>query len=74
MSGTERHLFRGKPGFKTYYRIGVVYSKRAPQFATYEEVGQAFNLTKQNAYTACVVALGKLLYRLVHAVGRDAEL
>jgi len=72
LNGTERSLFRGKPGFRTYYRIGVVYSKHAAWFATYEEIGRAFGITKQNAYTECVVALGKALYHLIHSIEAES--
>lgn len=62
---------RLKPGFQTYYSIGVEFSKRLPAFCTYAEVAREFGITKQNAYTASVLALGKLVYGVALAVQRE---
>lgn len=58
----------------TYYQIGVMTQARLPKFSTLDRIGREFGLTRQNAYTASVVALGKLIYRLVHQVGEIPEL
>lgn len=69
-----RNLFLAKPTFATYYRIGVIASKRIPAHKTYAEVGHSLGITKQCAYTESVVALGKLLYLFVHYLGEAPEL
>jgi hypothetical protein len=70
----KRSLFRMPPGWKTYYQIGVAAQRRLPKHSTLDQVGRRFGLTRQNAYTASVVALGKFLYRLVHEIGEVPEL
>lgn len=51
-----------KPGFRTYYKLGVQLSKQMPTVHTYVQIGKLFGISKQNAYTEAVVALGKLAY------------
>lgn len=70
----KRNPFTWPPGFKTYYAIGVVASKRAATFCTLEQVGRELGISKQNAYTETVLALGKLLYHTVKAVKEIPEL
>ena len=53
-----------EPGFQTYYDIGVIVSKQLPKNMTLEAIGRHFGMTKQNTYTASVLALGKFCYRL----------
>jgi hypothetical protein len=52
------------PCWTTYYQLGVEASKHLPAFSSFVAIGRAFGITKQNAYTECVVALGKLVYRM----------
>lgn len=72
--GVRENPFLWRPGFTTYYTIGVIYSKRVATFKTLEEVARELEITKQNAYTETVLALGKLLYHTVKAVGEIPEL
>ena len=77
MSGSRRRAiqkrdpWKEKPGFVTYYDIGVEVSKLLPARATFKEIGAELGITSQNAYTETVVALGKVCYGLRHL--RDKE-
>jgi hypothetical protein len=44
--------------------LGVQFQKELPRYCTLSEVARVFGLTRQNAYTASMIALGKLIYRL----------
>ena len=70
----RRNPFRSEAGFATYYEIGVVAAKRLPAFHSYAEVGRELGITKQNAYTESVLALGKLLYRIARIIREVPEL
>lgn len=50
----------------TYYRLGVIAQRQLPVFRSFEEVGRAVGVTKQNAYTEVVVALGKVVFAMRH--------
>ena len=56
--------WRCKPGFLTYYDLGVEVNKVLPKFKTLKECGRELGITKQNAYTESVLALGKLCFAL----------
>lgn len=60
----KRDPWREKPGWVTYYDLGVSVSRQLPAHKTFVEIGAALGITKQNAYTEAMVALGKLCYRL----------
>ena len=53
-----------KPGFTECYRLGVTLSKELDPVCTYEQIAAAIGVTKQNAYTEVVLALGKLGFML----------
>lgn len=72
--GGQTNPLRWKPGWQTYYTIGHRAQKRLPKFKTLEEIGQELGISKQNAYTETLVALGKFLYHLVRAVGEIPDL
>lgn len=55
---------RAKAGFATYYALGVRFAKYLEPHTTFEDIGAALGVTKQNAYTETVVALGKLVHRI----------
>lgn len=69
---SNRIVGTAKPSWSVCYRIGVEYQRRLHPRYTLEEVGSAFGLTKQNAYTATVLALGKLIYLVRRKVGHDS--
>ena len=47
-----------------YCSIGVPIVSQWPALNTFEDVGKAVGLSKQNAYWESVIAIGKLVYRL----------
>ena len=66
--GSLRWPFVGAPGrsgWRAPYRVGVELSKDLEGVATYDEIGRELGLTKQNAYTLTMVALGKLAIALL---------
>jgi hypothetical protein len=56
--------FRLKPGWRTFYRLGVEYNAKLPAHNTWGVVARYLGCSKQNAYTAGMLALGKLIYFL----------
>ncbi len=56
------------PTFSNYLRIGVEFKSKLPAHKSFGEIGKALGITKQNAYTETIVALGKLIYRLREAI------
>lgn len=64
------HLRPGvSPNWSTRYRVGVALNKHLEHFCTLEELGAELGITKQNAYTESVLALGALacaLYVRMH--------
>jgi hypothetical protein len=66
--------FLWPPQFVTYYTIGHRVQHRMPKFHTLDEVAKELGTTRQNAHTACLVTLGKFLYRLVKHVGETPDL
>lgn len=48
-----------KPSWTTYYRMGVELNKRLHPIRTFDEIALILGVTKQNAYTEAVLALGK---------------
>ena len=53
-----------QPSFMELYRLGARISKQLETFCTLEEVAAELGITRQNAYTETVIALGKLVYAL----------
>jgi hypothetical protein len=62
--GKPRDPWREKSGWVTFYDLGVLVSRSLPAHKTYREIGAAFGITKQNAYTEAMIALGKVCYQL----------
>lgn len=52
------------PTWSERYKLGVELSKSLDPVRTFEEVGAELGITKQNAYTETVLALGTLGWRL----------
>ena len=52
------------PTFSVRYRVGVAVSKELDSFCTYEEIADQFGITKNNAYSLAVTALGALVCEL----------
>lgn len=73
-SGLKRSPFLWPPGFRTYYDIGKRAQGRLPKNHTLREIGRRMGVSHQNAYTESVLALGKLLYRLVQKIGEVPDL
>ena len=63
MKANRRIEFR-KAGWQTYYWLGVEAAKHLDVRKSFVEIGKAFGMTKQNANTACLVALGKVVYAM----------
>ena len=53
-----------QPSFTELYRLGARVSKQLEKFCTLEEVAAELGITRQNAYTETVIALGKLVHAL----------
>lgn len=60
-----------RPNWTTYYRLGREFSKELEAVMTLDEIGARFGLSRQNTYTLCVVALGKLVYGLQQLTAND---
>jgi hypothetical protein len=69
-----RELFMRKPGFLTYYTIGAIYAKRLPPAMGLKEISLSLGMSTQKVSICSHVALGKLIYGLVHSVGETPEL
>ncbi|WP_421793435.1 hypothetical protein [Hydrocarboniphaga effusa] len=66
---------RPRFSFKQKYSLGVELSRQLEPVCTLEELGAAIGVTKQNAYTESVLALGTLALLLMQMLGRTrAEL
>lgn len=59
-----RPTSRREPNFLEKYRLGAKLAKHLDPLCTLEEVGAQLGISKQNAYTESVVALGKLAWKL----------
>jgi hypothetical protein len=61
--------------WSTYYRLGscAMRTVALDYPHTLDEVGRSLRLTRQNAWTACALTLGKFIYRLAALVG-DAQM
>lgn len=53
-----------KPSWTERYKLGVELSKELDTYCTLDEVAAEIGTTRQNAYTATVLALGTLAFRL----------
>lgn len=51
------------------YRIGAELARQLDPVKTYEEIAQELGISKQNAYTMTVLALGKLAIGLKQRLG-----
>lgn len=60
----HRRIDFRKPGWQTYYWLGVQAAQHLDVRKSFVEIGKEFGMTKQNANTACLVALGKVVYEL----------
>lgn len=54
-------------GWKTFYNLGVEMNQQMVPFRSWEQVGKALGVSKQNAYTEGVLALGKLAHAIYRA-------
>jgi hypothetical protein len=67
---TDNRPFRGpapappRLNWTTIYRIGCAMNARIDHYNTLQEIADELGITKQNAYTETVVALGKLVCEL----------
>lgn len=57
------------PSWSQRYRLGVELNKQMEHFATLQEVADELGITKQNAYTETVLALGTLILLLRDRLG-----
>lgn len=65
-----QHLLRKPaPTFSVCYALGVALNQHIDTECTLEELGLVLGVSKQNAYTASVLALGKLAWLLARRVG-----
>ncbi len=62
-----------RPTWTERYRLGVQLSKELDTYCTLEEIAVELGTTKQNAYTASVLALGTLAIGLQQKFGGSAE-
>lgn len=62
------------PGWAQRYRLGVELNPHMPHVATLQEVANELGITKQNAYTETVLALGHFVYRLRERIGVPVNL
>lgn len=53
-----------RPSWAVYHQLGVTISRHLDPNHTYEEIGAAVGLSKQQAYHEAMVALGKVAYQL----------
>lgn len=70
---TPRALFKQEPSFTTHYTIGHVYAKRLQPVMGVQEIAAKLNISHQRVANESYVALGKLIYGLVHTVGEIPE-
>lgn len=56
------------PNWTTRYRLGVKLNKQMEHVMTLDEVAAELGITKQNAYTETVLALGTLAWHLKRAL------
>jgi hypothetical protein len=63
MAPKRRMDFR-RPCWNTFYWLGVEANNLLEPVHSYVEIGRAFGVTKQNAFTECMVALGKVVFAL----------
>lgn len=52
------------PTWSQLYRLGAEANRQMDHYCTLQELGDALGLTKQNAYTESVHALGTLIWRV----------
>lgn len=52
------------PNWTTRYRVGAILAQHMDTLCTLDELGAELGITKQNAYTESVVALGTLVCKL----------
>jgi hypothetical protein len=62
--GHATNSSRKAPGFTVRYQLGVELARHLDPVCGYEEIGAALGITKQNAYTETMLALGHLGLRL----------
>lgn len=60
----NRRIDFRQPTWQTFYWLGLEASKHLDVRKSFVEIGQAFGMTKQNANTACLVALGKVVFAM----------
>lgn len=60
----RRRIDFRRPSFSSFYWLGVEASRGLDARATWSDIGRSVCLSKQNAYTAGMVALGKVVYEL----------
>ena len=60
---------RRPPKWTERYKLGAQMNQHLDHFCTLEELGAALGVTKQNAYTESVLALGTLAWRLSERLG-----
>lgn len=61
----EAPAIRRKPNWTQRYRLGVELNRSMEPVCTLEQVAAELGITKQNAYTETVLALGTLAFRLM---------
>lgn len=67
-----RKVRSGRPAnWTTRYRVGVVLNRQMEPQCTLEQLATELGITKQNAYTETVLALGSLACRLHVDLGLD---
>ena len=64
----------GAPCFADRIRLGVEMSKYLDTDCTYEEIGIELGITKQNAYTEVMLALGTLVWLLRRHFGINQKI
>ena len=57
-----------KPTWLEYHLLGEKTAQDLDAGFTFQEIGDELGMSKQQAYHECMVALGKLVYRLKQAV------
>lgn len=57
-----------EPNWTTFYDLGVQLNQQMRPWRSFEDVGRELGVTKQNAYTICMVALGKLAWHTFRKV------
>jgi hypothetical protein len=51
------------PGFTTFYWLGVETARHLDPWFAWSDVAKAVGLSRQNTFTAAMVALGKIAYQ-----------